>query len=145
MSCRLQSLDFTMMGSWPKNWLMMPLGTPLIDQLTSACCDAKWKKIPRTCTCFFKTPSTLTTSLPLYVHFLPLHSAGYTFMSLQMLPLETIGLYMVASAKPMVSRSLFTMNSRGRIDCKGWDGVKSVFHKPDRKRPKDTIQHLHVN
>lgn len=45
---RLQSLDFTMMGSWPKDCLMMPLGTPLIDQLTSACSDRTMKAFPHT-------------------------------------------------------------------------------------------------
>lgn len=129
---RLQSLDFTMMGSWPKDCLMMPLGTPLIDQLTSAWGDRKMKAFPRTCTRFFKTPLKLTTSFPLYEHLLPLHSAGYTFMSLQMLPLATMGLYMVASTKPMLSLSFFTVNSRGRIDCGRRNSVKSIFNTPDR-------------
>lgn len=34
---RLHSLDFTMMGTCPNDCLTIPLGTPLTDQLTSAC------------------------------------------------------------------------------------------------------------
>lgn len=45
MPCRLHILDFTMIGSWPKDCLMMPLGTPLIDQLTSAWVDANHNQL----------------------------------------------------------------------------------------------------
>lgn len=34
---RLHSLDFTMMGTCPNDCLIIPLGTPLTDQLTSVC------------------------------------------------------------------------------------------------------------
>lgn len=55
----------------------------------------------------------LTTSFPLYEHFLPRHSAGNTLVSLHTFPLATTGLYMVASTKARLILSFFTVNSRG--------------------------------
>lgn len=57
MPCRLHILDFTMIGSWPKDCLMMPLGTPLIDQLTSAWVDANHNQLK-------KRPEVLSCSHP---------------------------------------------------------------------------------
>lgn len=124
---RLHSLDFTMIGSCPNDCLIIPLGTPLTDQLTSAWPQNTQREhkeglgsatpnntsMLRYLGSLCKASACRTTSFPLYVHLLPLHSAGYTRRSLQIPPLATVGLWIAASTNDRLILSPLYRNSKG--------------------------------